>query len=235
LLAARVRADMGCNSSRQEAAVVDTAPQKLDGSLQEDNGSREDTDSTVCSAGAGGSPRGDHDGPSRRASDDARAALLEEGDRVEEPARAEDGRGEEPERPVGREPETAPTPLSNDAIIVIDGCCCGYCGLLCGGDCVGCMASETLCCLEMECCCKSGQEKLCCICCAASCVSPTVCIKSQGHMCCLAGAATFPWDDEVPCLFGTCGIICYPGIFICKTLGEIKGEGGSSMGPAWVG
>ncbi|CAK0803699.1 unnamed protein product [Prorocentrum cordatum] len=122
--------------------------------------------------------------------------------------------------------------LDNDSIMVCDGCCCCYDGLLFGDGCLGCMASETMCCLEVEYCCKSGAPTLCCVCCAIRCVSPTVCIKSQGQMCCLAGAAAIPCDDEVPCLVGSCGIVCYPTIAICKTLGEIKGGGGGDGPPA---
>ena len=122
--------------------------------------------------------------------------------------------------------------LDNNAIMVCDACCCQYDGFLFGDGCMGCMASETMCCLEVEYCCKSGAPTLCCVCCAIRCVSPTVCIKSQAQICCLAGAAAIPCDEEVPCMFGSCGIICYPGVYICKTLGEIKGEGGGDGAPA---
>ncbi|CAK0852348.1 unnamed protein product [Prorocentrum cordatum] len=122
--------------------------------------------------------------------------------------------------------------LDNNAIIVTDACCCMYDGCLFGDGCIGCMASETMCCLEMEFCCKQGAESLCCVCCAIRCVSPTVCIKSQGQMCCLAGAAAIPCDEEVPCMVGTCGIICYPTIAICKTLGDITGNSGGDAPPA---
>ena len=126
--------------------------------------------------------------------------------------------------------------LDNNAIIVTDACCCVYEGLLCGEGCIGCMGSEAVCCLETEFCCKQGQDKLCCVCCAARCISPTVCIKTQGQMCCWAFAAAIPCDEEVPCMVGTCGIICYPGFFICKTLGEITGkEGGSGPEAEQVG
>ena len=114
--------------------------------------------------------------------------------------------------------------LDNNAIIVTDACCCVYEGCLCGDGCMGVMASETVCCIESECCLKAGQEKLCCICCALRCVSPSVCIKSQAQICCLAGAAAIPCDDEVPCMVGTCGVICYPGFYVCKTLGDITGN-----------
>ena len=75
----------------------------------------------------------------------------------------------------------------------------------------------------MEFCCKQGAPTLCCVCCAVRCVSPTVCIKSQAQVCCMAGAAAIPCDEEVPCMFGSCGLICYPGFYVCKTLGEITG------------
>jgi len=114
--------------------------------------------------------------------------------------------------------------LDNNAIIVCEACCCCYDGFLCGDGCLGCMASETMCCLEMEFCCKSGAPKLCCICCAVRCVPATVCIKSQAQTCCFAGAAAIPCDEEVPCMFGDCGLICYPGFYCCKTLGEITGK-----------
>jgi len=121
--------------------------------------------------------------------------------------------------------------LDNDAIKVVDACCCCYDGFLFGDGCLGCMASETVCCCEVEYCCKQGAPTLCCICCAARFVSPKVCFKTQGQMCCFAGAGAFPCDEEVPCMFGTCGIICYPTFAICKTLGEIKGGGGGDGPP----
>ena len=121
--------------------------------------------------------------------------------------------------------------LDNNAILVTDACCCMYDGCL-FTNCLGCMASETMCCLETEFCCKQGAPSLCCVCCAIRCVSPTVCIKSQAQVCCMAGAAAIPCDEEVPCMVGTCGIICYPGVFICKTLGEITGKAGGDGPPA---
>ncbi|CAK0863898.1 unnamed protein product [Prorocentrum cordatum] len=98
--------------------------------------------------------------------------------------------------------------LDNNSIMVCDVCCCCHEGLFFGDGCMGCIASETLCCLEVEYCCKSSAPTLFCVCCAIRCVSPTVCIKSQGQTSCLAGVAAIPCDDEVPCMVGSCGIVC---------------------------
>ena len=115
--------------------------------------------------------------------------------------------------------------LDNNAVTICDACCCTYTGCLFTDGCLGCMESYTCCCCEGELCCKSGQEPLCCLCCALRCVSPSTCIKVQSQLCCLVGAAAFPCDDEVPCMFGTCGVICFPSFGICKTLGELTGKG----------
>ncbi|CAK0796760.1 unnamed protein product [Prorocentrum cordatum] len=135
------------------------------------------------------------------------------------PIRGEDPRTDDDQD--GRRPRSAPTcPRSVLAMVLV----------FVPSRCFGCMWSETICCCELELCCKSGQDYLCCGCCALRFVSPEVCCKSQGQVCCCAGASGIPCDDEVPCMFGTCGIICYPGLNVCKTLGEIRrgGEGGDA-------
>merc|ERR1711933_285021 len=113
--------------------------------------------------------------------------------------------------------------LDNNEIRIIDACGCCYDGLVCGNECMGCMGSTKLLCLEYEFCCKSGVENLCCICMSFRCESPTVCVKQQAQLCCLASAAAIPCDDEVPCMFGTMGLICYPTVGCCRKMGEITG------------
>merc|ERR1712110_1125319 len=93
--------------------------------------------------------------------------------------------------------------LDNNAITIVDACCCSYDGCLFTDGCLGCMGSSTCCCCESEFCLKSGAPTLCCICCA------------------------LPCDDEVPCMVGTLGLICYPSFGCCRTLGAITGKGES--------
>merc|ERR1711933_482468 len=127
--------------------------------------------------------------------------------------------------------------LDNNEIRIIDACCCCYEGLVCGGECCGCMGSTKMLCCEYEFCCKSGVENLCCICMACRCEAPSVCIKQQAQLCCIATAAAIPCDDEVPCMFGTCGLICYPTVGCCRKMGEITGvdSPGSGAGGEAVG
>lgn len=111
--------------------------------------------------------------------------------------------------------------LDNNKITIFSACCCAYNGLLMTQNCFGCMGSGTLCCCEGEVCLKVPCKPLGLVCCACRCVSPSVCIKVQSQECCCVGATAIPCDEEVPCLIGACFVICYPGMFIYKTLGEI--------------
>merc|ERR1711884_104906 len=107
-------------------------------------------------------------------------------------------------------------------IYVCDACFCCYDGCLLEG-CVGCMGSNTVLCYEMEFCCRPGSENTLtpCYCFGCRCISPTVCIKSQGQCCCEAGAMAIPCDEEVPCMFGTCMLICYPSFGCGRQLKDI--------------
>ena len=73
--------------------------------------------------------------------------------------------------------------LDDNAIIVTDSGCCMSDDSLFGDGCLGCTASETTCCLEMGFCCAQA--------------------------CYMAGVAAVPCDEEVPCMVGTRGSICY--------------------------
>jgi len=122
--------------------------------------------------------------------------------------------------------------LDNSKITVFSACCCCYSGCVKAAGSIGCMTSETICCLESECCCKTGSPCLGCGCCCLRCVKPAVCIKLQSQCCCCASAAAFPCDEEVPCLVGTCCLVCYPKFGCCKTVGYLTGKGGEGGGPA---
>jgi len=121
--------------------------------------------------------------------------------------------------------------LNNDAIKVVDACFCMYDGCIFEG-CIGCMGSTKMCCCEYEFCCKSGTDMLMCGCCAIRCEAPKVCIKAQAQVCCCVEAVAIPCDEEVPCMFGTLGLICYPSVGCCRTLGEIKGVKGDEVAEA---
>ena len=86
------------------------------------------------------------------------------------------------------------------------------------------MASEATRCLEMEFRCKQGQESPRCACCGFRSVSPTARVRSQAQVPCAAGTAAILRDEEASCMVGARGSICYPGTFMRKTLGEIKGQ-----------
>ena len=117
--------------------------------------------------------------------------------------------------------------LNNGAVRICNAFCCAYDGLLLNGECLGCMGSESCCCLEGEFCCKTGVERLPCVCCGVRCVSPTVCWKQQAQCCCCVSAVAVPCDEEVPCMVGMFGLICYPTFACFSSLGAIMaGAGG---------
>merc|ERR1712187_741271 len=110
--------------------------------------------------------------------------------------------------------------LDNNAITITDACICWYQGCLMTPGCFGCMSSFTYCCCEGEFCCKN-TSMLMCGCCALRCISPSTCCKVQTQACCCVEAGAFPPDAEVPAMFGSMGLVCYPKFACCKTLGEI--------------
>jgi len=115
--------------------------------------------------------------------------------------------------------------LDNSKITVVEACCCCYCGLVKLAGSLGCMSSNKCLCIESEFCCKSGTDMLGCGCCCLRLVGPMPCIKSQSQCCCIAQAAAFPCDEEVPLMVGAFGLMCYP-FGCCKTVGELTGKGG---------
>ena len=125
--------------------------------------------------------------------------------------------------------------LDQKNVMICDACCCCYDGFLFGSDCVGCMASSTMCCLEAEFCCKSGQDALCLGCLACRCISPTVCIKGQQQLCCCVTGVAIPPDDEVPMMISLWGLNCYPKTGCLSTMEtltstENQGAGGEQVG-----
>merc|ERR1712194_595262 len=83
------------------------------------------------------------------------------------------------------------------------------------------MESNACLCLECEFCCKSGVEPLCLYCCALRKIDITVLCKGQAQCCCLVGAGAIPCDDEVPMMFGTLGLTCYPKVGCCMKMKDI--------------
>merc|ERR1719277_2563021 len=113
--------------------------------------------------------------------------------------------------------------IDGDKVKVFEACICCYEGCLAMDDCqVGCAGNETCLCIHTDFCCKSGTEKLCCLCCALKCESPTTCLKSEGQCCCLVGAAAIPPDSEVPCMIAQCCIMCYPKMGFGIKVSECK-------------
>ncbi|CAK0850784.1 unnamed protein product [Prorocentrum cordatum] len=105
--------------------------------------------------------------------------------------------------------------LGNHAIVVTDSRCCSYGGCLSDDWYIGCMASEALCCIEVEFCCKS----LCYVCCTIRNDSPTAYFASQAQVCCNFGVGAISCDEEMSHIFGTCDIFCYPVAFWLLFLG----------------
>merc|ERR1712183_1164048 len=95
--------------------------------------------------------------------------------------------------------------------------------------------SQQTCCCEGEFCCKSGMEQLTCGIFAIRCCESFKILKSQQQCCCCVEAVSCPPDDEVPCMFGECGLICNKGGSCiapvpCATLENIGGGGGGGGG-----
>ena len=123
---------------------------------------------------------------------------------------------------------SAPSQMKMDSIdeskvTVYGACFCCFNGLNLENIEIGCAAKETLLCLEWDCCLKSNTEKLRCFCCDLRIVSPTVCIKQQGQLCCFVSAAAIPPDSEVPMMLSVCFLVCFPKVGFFKKISEIKG------------
>jgi hypothetical protein len=90
---------------------------------------------------------------------------------------------------------------------------------------VGCAGNCTFLCIHEEFCCKSGTDKLCCICCALKFESPSTCCKAEEQCCCLIAGSAFPPDpNEVPCMLASCCLMCYPLMGCMKTIAEVKAK-----------
>jgi len=111
--------------------------------------------------------------------------------------------------------------LDQAEVTICDSCLCLYTGFATGAQCLGCMESNACLCLECEFCCKSGVEPLCLYCCALRKIDITVLCKGQAQCCCLVGAGAIPCDDEVPMMFGTLGLTCYPKVGCCMKMKDI--------------
>ena len=105
------------------------------------------------------------------------------------------------------------------------------------GGCSG--KAECLCCVE-QCCCKFGKKPICCACnddgviCQLGCVfggyaikKPDTCCMYQDHCCCCVRNGAFPCNEEVPCMFGGYGCMCYPKMGFCMTQGQLMAKGGA--------
>ncbi|CAE7243334.1 unnamed protein product [Symbiodinium natans] len=113
--------------------------------------------------------------------------------------------------------------IDESKVTVYGACFCCFNGLNLENIEIGCAAKETLLCLEWDCCLKSNTEKLRCFCCDLRIVSPTVCIKQQGQLCCFVSAAAIPPDSEVPMMLSVCFLVCFPKVGFFKKISEIKG------------
>ena len=113
--------------------------------------------------------------------------------------------------------------IDETKVIVHSACCC-----CCYNGCVpevwqlGIAVQETLLCLEVDICCKTGSPCLCCGCCAFRCVELTTCCKTQGQFFCCVHGTSLPPDGEVPCMLNVCFLNLYPRLGCCMRLGDMK-------------
>ena len=102
--------------------------------------------------------------------------------------------------------------VNENKTYLVDGCfCCNDALYFDCPKCIGCSGKYEFCCLQEAFCCKPGVPCLDCtppsgqgICCQIGCGimacafrSPRVCLKGQGHCCCLVNSCAFPCDKEV--------------------------------------
>merc|ERR1712178_516571 len=122
-------------------------------------------------------------------------------------------------------------------LIILEGCCCYYQALYCKmPECIGCSEKSECCCCVTQWCCKIGTKPLMCnapegnwcqlgcVCCSYGCKPPETCCMGQAQLCCIVEACAFPTTDEVPCIIADCGLVCYPKVGCCQTVGSLTSK-----------
>ena len=124
---------------------------------------------------------------------------------------------------VSGTPYVAQDAVDENDLTILSACCCTTQALYTEcPDCIGCSGKGSICCLEVDSCCKFGAPCLTpCCCLGCKCISPTTCIKLQKQCCCCVHNLAFPCDDEMPCMIGCCGFTCYPKCGCCMKQGQI--------------
>tara|TARA_B110001452_G_scaffold244401_1_gene228406 strand:- start:588 stop:1046 length:459 start_codon:yes stop_codon:yes gene_type:complete len=126
---------------------------------------------------------------------------------------------------VAVSPYVAQDAVDENDLTIINSCCCITQALYTScPDCIGCSGKGSLCCFEVDTCCKVGAPCLCCGCCGCKCIEPTTCLKLQKQCCCLVNNVAIPCDDEMPCMLALCCCSMYPKCGCCMKQGQLTGR-----------
>ena len=139
---------------------------------------------------------------------------------------------------------SSPIPSTNE-LKFFSGCLCCFTALYPQfPDCIGCTGDcECLCVSEKFCVSVAGLKtpfpvgvvkndaaicEIALFCCDCALKKPSICCKSKVQECCLVGAGAIPCTDDVPSVFGTCFVSCYPGgVKVFKPMSEITSAAGA--------
>uniref|UniRef100_A0A7S2J909 Uncharacterized protein n=1 Tax=Haptolina brevifila TaxID=156173 RepID=A0A7S2J909_9EUKA len=126
---------------------------------------------------------------------------------------------------VSTGPYVSADAVDENDLHIVSACCCSASALyLDCPACIGCSGKGSLCCLEIDTCCKFGAPCLCCGPCGCKCISPTTCVKFQKQCCCFVNNCAFPCDEEMPAMLACCCLACYPKCGCCRKQGDLTGK-----------
>lgn len=112
--------------------------------------------------------------------------------------------------------------FDTDKLRVCEACVCYVDGCYFEPDCCLCGYFEECCCCHCTVCCKTGVEKLRCLCCDCRCIQPRSCCRAAGHECCCATAYSCPPSGSMPPALACFGISCIPKFGCLTPYGDIK-------------